>query len=182
MKAIRKSFQLGNLAFLVVDDNPQTRRLLRSMLRSFGVNTIEEAEDGDEALEILKEYPADIVLCNWEMVPTNGIEFTRRVRKDKGGPNPYVPIIMVTGYTEQARVKTARDAGINEFLTKPVSPSSLYQRIEAVIDRPRKFIRCGTYCGPDRQRRRAGTYEGPFRWAADRDGHTGNDHRLRQAG
>ena len=60
---------------------------------------------------------------------------------------------MLTGYTDRLRVFHARDAGVTEFMAKPISPKSLYARISAVIDRPRPFVRAEDYFGPDRRRR-----------------------------
>ena len=59
---------------------------------------------------------------------------------------------MLTGHTEKARVTAARDAGITEFLAKPISAKALYQRIVNVVANPRPFIKTKTYFGPDRRR------------------------------
>ena len=73
------------------------------------------------------------------------------------------PIIMVTGHTEKARVTAARDAGITEFLAKPISAKGLYQRILNVVANPRPFIKTKTYFGPDRRRNVNANYVGPER-------------------
>src|SRR6185436_8595600 len=64
----------------------------------------------------------------------------------------YVPIIMLTGHSEKKRVTAARDAGITEFLAKPISAKGLYERIVNVVASPRPFIKTKTYFGPDRRR------------------------------
>jgi DNA-binding response OmpR family regulator len=74
-----------------------------------------------------------------------------------------VPIIMLTGYSEKKCVIAARDAGITEFLAKPISAKALYQRILNVIANPRPFVRTKTYFGPDRRRSNAVPYSGPER-------------------
>ena len=61
----------------------------------------------------------------------------------------------------------ARDAGVNEFLAKPVTARSLIHRINLVIEHPRPFIRCSTYFGPDRRRRAEPGFKGPWRRQGD---------------
>jgi DNA-binding response OmpR family regulator len=70
---------------------------------------------------------------------------------------------MLTGYTERTRVTAARDAGITEFLAKPVSAKGLYQRIFSVVAHPRPFIKTATYFGPERRRTNNTNYAGPER-------------------
>jgi FixJ family two-component response regulator len=85
------------------------------------------------------------------------------VRTNEGSPNCYLPIIMLTGHAERSAVETARDAGVNEFLTKPVSAEKLYSKIHTLIETPRVFVRSGDYFGPDRRRRQNPKYKGPER-------------------
>ena len=94
------------------------------------------------------------------MEPLDGLDFVRLVRTAKDSPNPYVPIIMLSGYTEYRRVTEARDAGINEFLAKPISARALYLRFASIIDNPRPFIRTKSYFGPDRRRQNLGAPRG----------------------
>jgi CheY-like chemotaxis protein len=68
------------------------------------------------------------------MQPLDGLDFVRLVRIAKDTPNPYIPIIMLSGYTEHRRVTEARDAGVNEYLAKPISAKSIYQRITSIIE------------------------------------------------
>jgi len=93
----------------------------------------------------------------------DGIEFTKQVRTSDDSPNIYVPIVMLTGHTEISRVETARDAGVNEFLAKPVSAAKIYQRIKTILDNPRQYVRTPTYFGPDRRRRQDPEYSGEDR-------------------
>ncbi len=93
----------------------------------------------------------------------DGLEFVRLVRTDTESPNPFVPVIMLTAHTEAKRVVEARDAGVTEFLAKPISAHQLYSRILAVIERPRPFIRAKAYVGPERRRRQDPKRKGPER-------------------
>ena len=81
----------------------------------------------------------------------DGIELTRMIRQPDTSPNPFVPIIMITGYAERNRVFEARDAGVSEMLVKPISAKGLYARIAKVVLNPRPFIRTDHYFGPDRR-------------------------------
>ena len=156
-------YNLEELSFLVVDDNMRMRALVRSILRALGVRNILDTRDGAEGLKKLLHYPADIVICDWNMSPLDGLEFVRLVRTGKDSPNPYVPIIMLTGHTEMHRVMKSRDSGVHEFLAKPISPKSLYARIRNIIEHPREFVKAREYFGPDRRRRASATYNGPER-------------------
>src|SRR6185295_80816 len=82
----------------------------------------------------------------------DGMELTQMIRQPGANSNPYVPIIMLTGHSEKKRVIAARDAGVTEFLAKPISAKGLYQRVLNVVANPRPFIRTKSYFGPDRRR------------------------------
>ena len=135
--------------------------LLHTLVRSIGIKHIIEAPDGTCGLVALREHNPDFVITDLTMQPMDGIAFTRKVRRDC--PNPYLPIIMVTGHTAYARVIEARDAGVNEFLAKPITVSNLQSRILQIIERPRPFVRSNVYFGPDRRRRKNPKFTGPFR-------------------
>ena len=143
---------LANIKFLVVDDNAFMRTIIRRILATLGVQEIREANDGAEALKALQTWPADIVLLDWEMTPFDGIEFTQMVRHDHDTINTFLPIIMVSAHSEYWRISAARDAGVTEFLVKPISAKSLFARIRNVIENPRPFVNAPGFFGPDRRR------------------------------
>jgi CheY-like chemotaxis protein len=161
--AAQDRYDLSKLAILVVDDNLHMRRLVRDMLHAFGVGQVYEASDGGAALGILRAQWVDILICDWVMEPVDGFDLVRMLRGATDVPNPMLPIIMMTGYTEAHRVLAARDAGITEMLAKPFSAGKLYQRLIAVIEYPRAFIRSPRYTGPDRRRFNNPAYDGPDR-------------------
>ncbi|HLN25297.1 MAG TPA: response regulator [Patescibacteria group bacterium] len=144
----------GKLKVLVIEDNQHFRLLIRTVLQTLGIDDVLEAKDGGDALRQLQHYRADFVIVDWKMEPMDGIGFAHKLRRGADSPNPFLPIIMVTGYSEAALVAEARDAGVNEFLAKPISAKSLVGRITSVISAPRQFIHCEDYFGPDRRRRR----------------------------
>ncbi len=77
------------------------------------------------------------------------------------------PVIMITGHSTMKRVNEARDVGVTEFLSKPVTARGVLERINRVVENPRPFVRTGDYFGPDRRRRNDPAYEGPKRRASD---------------
>jgi two-component system chemotaxis response regulator CheY len=156
-----------NLRALIVEDNAHMRSLLRALLNSIGVKDIAEAANGQHAIEVLRERKSDLVLSDLAMKPMDGLEFTRYVRTNEHSPNPFVPIIMISGHTERYRVEAARDAGVTEFLAKPITAHTLFSRIAEIVERPRAFVRCDSYFGPDRRRRQSEDYAGPRRRKED---------------
>lgn len=146
-------YDLSRLTVVIADDNLNMMAMVRGIFKAFGVLNIHSFPNGKSAYEALSSAEADLAVVDWMMEPLNGIEFTEKIRLDSDSPNPFLPIIMLTGYTDRLRVFRARDAGVTEFMAKPISPKSLYARISAVVDRPRPFVRAEDYFGPDRRRR-----------------------------
>ena len=155
------------LQILLADDNQHMRAITSTILASAGFRHIREVGDGAEAIEALRTWPADLAIVDFNMVPLDGVEFTRLVRNAGDSPNPYLPIIMMTGHAERARVTEARDAGVTEFMVKPITPRALLQRVQAVILHPRPFVRTDSYFGPCRRRKDSVGYAGPFRRITD---------------
>jgi len=149
-------YDFENLSVLVCDDSHQIRSLLKTFLNGFGIKNITEAADSDRAFEELITFDPDLVITDWNMPPTSGLDFVKRIRLSDESINPYVPIIMLTGYTELHRVKQARDAGITSFLAKPLSAMSLYKRMMSIVDDRRPFVRNEEFFGPDRRTNRNG--------------------------
>lgn len=145
---------LKNIKILVVDDNPFMRTIVRRVLGQFNVAEIREAKDGADAMDALTlgDFKSDIIIADWMMEPINGIDLTRWIRTGDDTPDPYMPIIMMSAHSERARVTEARDAGVNEFLVKPLSAKSIMKRVQTVIEHPRSFVRIPQYFGPDRRR------------------------------
>jgi len=148
----KDNYNLERLNFLIVDDNKHMRALVKTILHALGSKNCHEAGDGADAFKELRHFPADIIICDWNMSPLDGLDFVKLVRTGGDSPNPFVPIIMLTGHTEMAKVLEARDSGVHEFLAKPISARSLYSRIRTIIERPREFIKAKYYFGPDRRR------------------------------
>jgi CheY-like chemotaxis protein len=156
------------LKILLVDDNHYMRVLLGEILRAIGVKDIHEANDGAQGLQAMRDNTVDIVMTDLSMQPLDGIDFVRLLRNSPDSPNQLCPVIMITGHSTMARVHEARDAGVNEFLAKPLTARGVIERLHQVIDHPRPFVRSDDYFGPDRRRRAEPNYTGPWRRAEDK--------------
>ena len=156
------------LKILTVDDNHHMRLLLTEILRAIGVREVFEAANGAEALQTLRKTPIDIVMTDLAMQPMDGIDFVRTLRNGHQSPNPMVPVIMVTGHSTVRRVAEARDVGVTEFLSKPVTARGVIERITRVVEHPRPFVKTTSYFGPDRRRKDDPNYPGPYRRLADK--------------
>ncbi len=155
------------LKILIVDDNHHMRVLLAEILRAIGVKDIHEAADGAEGLHSMRDNPVDIVMTDLSMQPLDGIDFVRLLRQSPDSPNKVVPVIMITGHSTLARVHEARNAGVNEFLAKPLTARGVIERIHQVIENARPYVKTDDYFGPDRRRRADPEYKGALRRSTD---------------
>ena len=155
------AYRFDKISVLVVDSQPAIVELIHGVLYMFGIQNIYTRTDGKSGLRAFRQNTPDLLIVDWDLDTIDGLEFTRRIRR--GAPHPFVPIIFMTAFSSAKRVKLARDSGITEFLKKPFTADSLYRRIEAVIERPRKFVRADGYFGPDRRRKSQDGYQGPER-------------------
>jgi two-component system, chemotaxis family, chemotaxis protein CheY len=152
---------------LVVEDNPHMSAILRTILQGFGVRSISECRNAEAALQNLETYNPDILLLDLCLGEMDGLELAQHIRNDEHSPNKYLPIIMVTAHSERRRVLQAINAGINEYLAKPVRPIDLFERMVSLIERPRRFVRAPGFFGPDRRRRQEARFDGPWRRSTD---------------
>ena len=158
----------SKLRVLVVDDNHHMRTIVVTILHSIGIEQTQECGDGVQALSLIRDWRPDLAIVDFNMSPVDGVEFTRLVRQSPDSIDPFLPIIMLTGHSERARVEEARDAGVSEFITKPVTAQAIISRLNNAISRPRSFVRAAAYVGPDRRRREEPAYGGPRRRESDR--------------
>lgn len=154
------TFRFSNLSVLVVEDTQPMRKLIMSVLDTLGVGKIYEADSGEAGFESFRRNAPDIVIADWHMKPVNGIDLTRNIRTGAQSSGRMTPVILVTGYSALSRVAEARDAGVTEFLVKPFSANDLAKRLAYVINKPRDFVDCNGYFGPDRRRRDNTDYAG----------------------
>jgi two-component system chemotaxis response regulator CheY len=156
---------LERVRFLVVDDNVHMIRLVKTLLKGFGVQHVFEAKSIAEGLAHLRGGSIDIVILDYVIGSEDGVDFARQVRNNPDSPAPFIPIVMLTAHSERTRVEGARDAGVNEFCAKPVTASELFRKVAAMIDHPRAYVSAPAYHGPDRRRRDDPSYAGEERRA-----------------
>ena len=157
------TYKFENITVLVVESSHAMFELTRSVLKTFGIEKIEHANGYEEGFQTFQEINPDLVITDWLSEPLNGLELTKKIRSDPASPNPFVPIILMSGYSVKTRVLLARDSGITSFLAKPFTAKMLYKRIEELIEFPRQFVKNEHYFGPDRRRVRTDEYSGSER-------------------
>ena len=145
-------YDLHKVSVLIIEPQWFMRKILSDILNELGIHTIFIAENIKEGLSRYKEFSPDIILTDWSPA-LNAIHLVKAIRQAPGSPNPFVPIVIVTANTDIHHVFTARDAGMTEFLIKPIRIDLLYARIQSVIEKQRVFVKAPQFFGPDRRRR-----------------------------
>lgn len=151
--------RLAKVHVLVVDDDSQMLQIVRGLLINLGFEQITTVADGSHAVAMLKdkklmrEREVDLLITDWNMLTVSGLELMKFVRSSPDSPNPYLPIIMVSGRSEWADVERARDVGFSEYLVKPFNAKTLCDRILLCVENPRAFVTSDSYKGPSRRRR-----------------------------
>ncbi len=118
----RETPRLDEFSFMVVDDSIVVRTVIKWLLRSCHAREIREAADGAHARTVFKSFAPDIVLVDWEMQPVDGLDFVKHARHLEDSPDPYVGVIIMSSRRRCRRALVARDAGVDAFVTKPISP------------------------------------------------------------
>lgn len=142
---------LKNYRILIADPDVELGHVLRSMMVEMGFSQCEHITNGLDAYRKLKNAPYDFLITEWGLSQMDGVQLLRKIRRAPDSPLPTLPVIMLTGRAEQDDVCAARDAGINEFVVKPFSAKSIYQRIERIIEHPRQFVISPSFVGPNRR-------------------------------
>ena len=144
MSAKKLEKLIERLGLLVVDDNPYTRKLTRTMLMNIGAKSIFEAADGLAALDIIRNMSPDIMLMDWDIPVLSGPQIMHIVRSPGVFAKPFLPIIMLTSSASRTAVNEAIRLGVHEVLTKPTSPKMLQDRLLSVgkyyVPEPRRTV------------------------------------------
>lgn len=158
---------LESVSAVILDDNAHMRGLLRVILTGFGMRQIDEAADTAAAFDMVTHGNHDIVFVDYKLGGLDGIDFCRRMRRDPVSPNKFTPLVMITAYSERSHVLEAINAGVDEFLVKPIRAVDVANRVNAVVERRRPFVNAADYFGPDRRRRDDPRHTGPWRRMSD---------------
>jgi two-component system, chemotaxis family, chemotaxis protein CheY len=150
----RSSFAIdfSLLSFLIVDDQPFSRHLIRSMLVGFGSREVYESANGVEAFELARSAMPSVIITDLVMPIFNGLGFINIV-KGPQSPAHNIPVIVLSGYLTKATALTVRSSGAEALLVKPVSPKALYEHIAHIVLRSAQATPPPAF--PQNQKRRA---------------------------
>jgi len=167
------SYDLSKVKILIVEDMQPMLSLTVSLMSMFGFKHVHGAKSAEEGYKLFCQHHHDLIITDWLMEPLDGLDLIKKIRRDDSSPNKFVPIILMTGYSDQPRVESARDTGVTEFLMKPYSARDLYARIVQIVEKPRQFVETGGFFGPDRRRRRNFEFNGNNRRSSGVDKNAG---------
>lgn len=120
-----------SMPVLVVDDYKTMIRIIRNLLKQLGFEDVDDAADGSEALQKMRNRKYGLVISDWNMEPMTGYELLKEVRSDEGLAR--TPFIMVTAESKTENVIAAKKAGVNNYIVKPFSAQTLKGKIDAVF-------------------------------------------------
>ena len=120
-----------NMKILVVDDFSTMRRIIRNILKQLGYTNIEEAEDGDVALEKLKDGSYEFVITDWNMPNMTGLDLLKNIKTEDKLKD--IPVLIVTAEAEKENVVQAAQAGVNDYIVKPFTADVLQKKIERIF-------------------------------------------------
>ena len=123
-----------NMNILVVDDFPTMRRIVRSLLKELGFSNIEEAEDGNEALDKLRgDNGFDLIVSDWNMPNLDGLEMLKEIRADDTLKS--IPVLMVTAEAKKENIIAAAKAGASGYVVKPFTAATLEEKLNKIFDK-----------------------------------------------
>jgi response regulator RpfG family c-di-GMP phosphodiesterase len=165
------------LHVLVADANNFSRGLIGEILRSLNVANFSSARTDEMAKSFLVDRPIDVLLVSWEEGDSfDALKFVREMRRMEDDRIRRLPVVLVTSGLTRQLVISGRDAGVDEFLAKPISPLAMKQRLEMVVETPRPFVDCAVYLGPCRRRKNPADYYGAKRRAGERSADRPSTH------
>ena len=116
---------------LIVDDVRAPRRVLRKLLGELGINKVDEASSGKEALDLLKEKQFSLILCDFHLNDTTALEVLRSVRMDER--HQEIPFLIITSDVLKEELIQAREAGVSGYLLKPFSLDALADNLGSIL-------------------------------------------------
>jgi two-component system chemotaxis response regulator CheY len=121
------------MKILVVDDFSTMRRIIKNLLRDLGMTNVQEADDGQTALPILKQGGIDFLVTDWNMPGMTGIDLLKEVRSDPQLAS--MPVLMVTAEAKKEQIIAAAQAGVNGYVVKPFTAAVLKEKIDKIFER-----------------------------------------------
>jgi DNA-binding response OmpR family regulator len=150
---VATAYDFSALAVLIADKNAYIRRLLRSILREFNFRMVTEASTPEAALKLLVSTPFDLAFIEWAP-DFDGNSVVRQLRRDAQAMSRFIPVIVMSAYTEVHHVITSRDDGATQFLAKPFTVKMIYSHLQGVVENNPQFVQSKVFIGPDRRRRK----------------------------
>jgi two-component system, chemotaxis family, chemotaxis protein CheY len=120
-----------NTPVLIVDDYKTMLRIIRNLLKQLDIENVEEATDGQEALNKLRAGHYGLVISDWNMAPMTGLDLLKEVRADAKLKD--TPFIMITAESKTENVVAAKQAGVSNYIVKPFNAETLRDKIEKVM-------------------------------------------------
>ncbi len=120
-----------DINILIVEDLFTTRLFLRRTLKKLGYTNVVLSEDGHTALKELEQNQFDLIISDWHMPNMDGLDFFKALSKNKKWSE--IPFLLITAEKERGKVIEAVQAGIKEYLVKPVEPEKLGSKIKEVV-------------------------------------------------
>jgi DNA-binding response OmpR family regulator len=158
---------LGKVSAILVDSDRYVQELVAQMLRGFGLDRLAVLDKGEVAKERIQAGGIDLCILEANLPDMTGFDLVRWVRRLEDPQIRFLPVVMLTGYTQATAVAKARDCGANVVIRKPVSPQGLFDRISWVSRNQRPFVECEAYIGPDRRFKSIGPPSGVGRRSTD---------------
>jgi two-component system chemotaxis response regulator CheY len=118
---------------LIVDDFATMRRVIRSLLQELGYSAMRDAEDGSQAMAMLEQHTFDLVVLDWNMPNTPGIEVLRWVRSHETLSN--LPVLMVTAEATREQILEAAELGVNAYILKPFTAATLKKKLDFIFEK-----------------------------------------------
>ncbi|MGH6828243.1 MAG: response regulator [Rhizomicrobium sp.] len=142
---------LKNITGLLADRDMFTRGLIAQMLRGFGIEKLLTTSTGEEAKHLIVGNCPDICFVEGALPDMATADFVGWIRRQSSNALRFMPVLVLSGYTQLRLIAAARDGGAHIVIRKPVSPQSLFDRINWVARVSRPFLETSTYVGPDRR-------------------------------
>lgn len=122
-----------NMSILVVDDFPTMRRIVRGLLKELGFTNVEEAEDGQDALNKLRTGTFEFVVSDWNMPNLDGLDMLKQIRAD--AVLQHLPVLMVTAEAKKENIIAAAQAGANGYVVKPFTAATLEEKLNKIFEK-----------------------------------------------
>ena len=122
-----------NTKFLVVDDFSTMRRIVRNLLKELGYTNVEEAEDGADGLNKLKQGGFEFVVSDWNMPNMDGLTMLQNIRADANLKS--LPVLIVTAEAKRENIIAAAQAGANGYVVKPFTAATLDEKLSKIFEK-----------------------------------------------